>query len=260
MTTRRLLQFFAVLAMCFAAYTPKMFAQGSDLGTISGTVTDSSGALIPNAQVQITNTGNLRAYSFKADARGRYDAPDLVPGQYKAAISAPGFETSVINGIILNGSDVAQENAVLHPATQTVNVQVTSEAVGINVDNSTLSQTLNPTEVINLPRDSRDINQFLYVDPSITQGSGSGGAPEFLSTFKGVGTQSYGFSFSLDGQRNSGGIFGERDEKRAIAGVGWRAERPLELISARSTPVSSISASILRAAELKITALSSTTT
>ncbi len=51
--------------MCFAAYTPNLFAQGSDLGTIRGTVTDSSGALIPNAQVKITNLGNLRVYTYK---------------------------------------------------------------------------------------------------------------------------------------------------------------------------------------------------
>jgi hypothetical protein len=194
--------------MCFAAYTPNLFAQGSDLGTIRGTVTDSSGALIPNAQVKITNLGNLRVYTYKTSARGSFDAPDLAPGQYKAAVTAPGFETSVITGIVLNGSDVSQQNAVLHPATQTVNVQVTTEAVGINTDDSTLAQTLNPTAVIDLPRDSRDINTFLYIDPSITQGDASGGAPSYVPTFKAIGTQSYGASFVLDGQRNSGGMFG----------------------------------------------------
>ena len=196
---KRLLSIFAVLAMCFAAYTPNLFAQGSDLGTIRGLVTDSSGALVPNAQVKITNLDNLRDYLYKTDARGGYDAPNLIPGQYKAEISAPGFETNVIVGIVLNGSDVAQENGVLHPASQTVNVEVTSQAVGINMDNQTLSQTFNPLEIIDLPRDSRDINTFVYLDPSVTNGS---------SGFKAIGTQGYGFNFSLDGQRNSGGVGG----------------------------------------------------
>jgi hypothetical protein len=207
--------------MCFAIYTPSLFAQGSDLGTIRGIVTDSSGALIPNAHVLITNTGDLRVYPFKTDVHGGYDATNLIPGQYKATFTAPGFETSVINGIVLNGSDVSQQNAVLHPATQTVNVQVTSEAVGIDMDNSTLSQTLNPTEVVELPRDSRDINQFIYIDPSVTQGAGSGGAPLDLSTFKAIGSQSYGFSFSLDGQRNSGGVFdNETKSQPSLESVG----------------------------------------
>jgi hypothetical protein len=207
--------------MCVTIYTPNLFAQGSDLGTIRGVVADSSGALIPNAQVTITNLSNLRVYSFNTDASGDYDAPNLIPGQYKAAFAAPGFETSVINGIVLNGSDVSQQNAVLHLATETVSVQVTSEAVGINMDNSTLSQTLNPTAVIELPRDSRDINQFLYIDPSVTQGAGSGAPPLNLSTFKPVGGQSYGFSFSLDGQRNSGGVFDQQTKSQpSLESVG----------------------------------------
>jgi hypothetical protein len=216
MTARRLLSFSAILAMCLAAYySPSLLAQGSDLGTIRGTVTDSSGALVPNAQILVTNTGTLRVYTFKTDARGNFDAPDLAAGQYKVTISAPGFETSVIDGIVLNGSDVAQDNAVLHPANQTVNVEVTSQAVGINTDNSTLSQTLDSTAVLDLPRDSRDINQFLYIDPSVTQGSAGPGS------FKALGTQSYGASFSLDGQRNSGGITGgETQSEPSLESVG----------------------------------------
>jgi hypothetical protein len=221
MKIREIRSFFVFLAMCVTIYTPNLFAQGSDLGTIRGVVADSSGALIPNAQVTITNLSNLRVYSFNTDASGDYDAPNLIPGQYKAAFAAPGFETSVINGIVLNGSDVSQQNAVLHLATETVSVQVTSEAVGINMDNSTLSQTLNPTAVIELPRDSRDINQFLYIDPSVTQGAGSGAPPLNLSTFKPVGGQSYGFSFSLDGQRNSGGVFDQQTKSQpSLESVG----------------------------------------
>ena len=72
MTSRRLLCTLAVLAMCFAAYTPNLFAQGSDLGTIRGLVTDSSGALVTKAQVKITNLDNLRVYLYKTDARGEF--------------------------------------------------------------------------------------------------------------------------------------------------------------------------------------------
>jgi Carboxypeptidase regulatory-like domain len=216
MTARRLLSFSAILAMCFAGYySPSLLAQGSDLGTIRGTVTDSSGALVPNAQILVTNTGNLRVYTFKTDARGNFDAPDLTAGQYKVTISAPGFETDIIDGVVLNGSDVAEDNMVLRPAKQTVNVEVTSEAVGINTDNSTLSQTLDSKAVLDLPRDSRNINEFLYIDPSITQGSAGPGS------FKAVGTQSYGASFSLDGQRNSGGITGSETESQpSLESVG----------------------------------------
>ncbi|MBV9157430.1 MAG: TonB-dependent receptor, partial [Acidobacteriaceae bacterium] len=78
---------------------------------------------------------------------------------------------------------------------------VTAESSLVNTDDQTISQTLNSRDVIDLPRDSRDVYDFLYLNPNITQ-SGEPG------DFKFVGAQSYGASFSLDGQRSNGGIFG----------------------------------------------------
>ena len=180
MTSRRLLCTLAVLAMCFAAYTPNLFAQGSDLGTIRGLVTDSSGALVTKAQVQITNLDNLRVYSYKTDARGELRCNQSDSWTVQGRGYGPGFETSVITGIVLNGSDVSQQNAVLHPASQTVNVQVTSEAVGIDTEDSTISQTLNSTAVVNLPRDSRDINIFSTSTPASRRATVTAERPSFF--------------------------------------------------------------------------------
>jgi len=177
-----------------------LFAQGTDLGTIRGTVTDSSGATIANAQVQITDQGTLAVYPYKTNAHGVYEAAALSAGRYKATITATGFSTSVIDGIVLTGSDVVSADARLHPSV-TVSVQVTAEVGSIDTENSTLSETLSPKAVIDLPRDSRDIYQFLYINPNITQGDEPG-------DFKFIAAQSYGASFSVDGQRSSGGIFG----------------------------------------------------
>lgn len=201
MTSRRLLSISVALALCLAIFTPSLFGQGSDLGAIRGTVTDSSGAVIPNAQVQITDVGTLKAYDYKTDGLGNYLAPNLVAGHYKATITAPGFSTSVLNGIVLAGSDVAESNAVLHPS-DTASVVVSTEGGSINTENATVSETLRPAAVIDLPRNSRDILQFLYINPNITQGSEPG-------TFKYIAGQSYGASFSVDGQRSSGGVTGQ---------------------------------------------------
>ena len=215
MTLRRIFSLLAVFAMCFAVYNPSLFGQGSDLGTIHGTVTDSSGAVIPHAQVQITDLGIKKVYNFKTDARGSYEAPDLVPGRYTATITAPGFSTSMVTGIVLRGSDVVQDDAVLKPASETQSVEVTAEQGStINTENSTLSETLSPTAVLELPRDSRDIYQFLYINPNITQGDEPG-------DFKFIAAQSYGASFSVDGQRSSGGMFGQATQSEpSLESVG----------------------------------------
>ena len=84
----------------------------------------------------------------------------------------------------------------------TKTLEVTAEAPLVNTDDQTISDTINSREVIDLPRDSRNVYSFLYLNPNITQ-SGTDGSFKFL------GAQSYGANFSLDGQRSNGGIFGE---------------------------------------------------
>jgi hypothetical protein len=199
-TSRSFISLLIALTLCLGAGTPSLFAQGTDLGTIRGTVTDSGGATIANAQVQITDMGTLRVFPYTTNAHGVYEAPALTAGRYKATVTAPGFNTNVIDGIVLNGSDVVNADAKLH-ASATASVEVSTEGGLINTENSTLSETLSPRAVIDLPRDSRDIYQFLYINPNITQGDEPG-------DFKFIAAQSYGASFSVDGQRSSGGIFG----------------------------------------------------
>jgi hypothetical protein len=189
-----------ITALCFVFGARGLLAQGTDLGTIRGSVTDSSGAAIPGAHVQITDLSTLKTYPYTTNARGAFEAPALTSGRYKATVTAPGFSTNVIEGIVLTGSDVVNADAKLH-VSESATVQVTAEGGSINTENSTLSETLSPKAVVDLPRDSRDIYQFLYINPNITQGDEPG-------DFKFIAAQSYGASFSVDGQRSNGGIFG----------------------------------------------------
>jgi hypothetical protein len=210
---RSLLLLLVAFTLCLGAGTLTLLAQGTDLGTIRGTVADSSGASIANAQVLITDQGTRKVYVYKTDDRGAYGAPALPAGHYKATITAPGFNTNVIDGIVLNGSDVVNANAALHASTST-SVEVTAEGGSINTENSTLSETLAPKAVLDLPRDSRDIYQFLYINPNITQGAEPG-------DFKFIAAQSYGASFSVDGQRSSGGIDGAQTQSQpSLESVG----------------------------------------
>jgi Carboxypeptidase regulatory-like domain len=213
MKSRSFISLLAILILGLGTTVANLLAQGTDLGTIRGTVTDSSGASIVNAQIRITDQDTLNVYPFVTNGRGVYEASALPAGRYKATITAPGFSTSVIDGIVLVGSDVVSTNATLHAATST-SVEVISEGGSINTENSTISETLAPAAVIDLPRDSRDIYQFLYINPNITQGSEPG-------TFKFIAGQSYGASFSVDGQRSSGGISGAQTQSEpSLESVG----------------------------------------
>src|SRR5256885_16324895 len=201
MSLQKQFRCFALLALCLGC-AQLLFAQGTDLGTIRGLVTDSSGAVIPNAKVIILDLGTNPTRETSTNARGEYQMFGLRSGSYKVSVSAPGWTTQDVTGVVLNGSDVVSANATLRVAGTQQAVVVTAEAPTINTEDQTISDTITSKAVIDLPRDSRSVYSFLFLNPNITQAGSDG-------SFKFLGAQSYGGSFSLDGQRSNGGIFGE---------------------------------------------------
>ena len=190
------------LILFAACSTQLLFAQGTDLGTITGSVTEATGAVVANAKVTILDLSTQTPHVTTTNSVGEYRVFGLRPGSYQVSVSAPGMGTTTINGVQVNGSDVVSANAVLKVASTNETVSVTSEAPLVDTEDQTISDTITSSAVIDLPRDSRNVYSFLYLNPNITQGSADG-------EFKFLGAQSYGASFSLDGQRSNGGIFGE---------------------------------------------------
>lgn len=213
MTFRRIV----VLAFMFLgllASPHSLHAQGTDLGAIRGTVTDPSGAQVPHAHVEITDLNTQITRTYQSGEHGGFDASALPSGKYKVAVSATGFGTSIVENVNVSGANVATADVVLHPSSVETSVQVSSEAVTINTDDATLNEDLTPTAIIELPRDSRDIYSFMYINPNVTQSGTSG-------DFKFLGAQSYGAEFSVDGQRANGGIFGSQTQsKPSLESVG----------------------------------------
>ena len=193
---------FAFLTCLCLGVAGLVFGQGTDLGTIRGTVTDSTGAAIPNATVTVTDALTNTARQTKTNSQGQYEMFGLNLGTYRVVISAPGMAKEEITGIVLSGSETVSADAVLKVSAAQESVVVSLEAPAINTEDQTITQTLNNDQVIELPRDSRSVYSFLYLNPNITQGA-------FDGEFKFIGAQSYGASFSLDGQRSNGGVFGE---------------------------------------------------
>jgi hypothetical protein len=213
MKSRNLILLLAVLILGIGTSTANLFAQGTDLGTIRGTVTDSSGAMVPNAQVDIIDLSTLTPHRVVTNNSGDFAAAALPSGKYKATVNAPGFGTATVENIVLAGSDSVSANVVLRASAST-SVEVSADAPLINTENQTLSETMTSRAIIDLPRDSRDIYSFLYINPNITQSDEPG-------DFKFIGAQSYGASFSVDGQRSNGGIFGQATQSQpSLEAVG----------------------------------------
>src|ERR1700680_430744 len=117
MKQRHLFRFILMLAVCFAWESTYVLAQGTDLGTIRGTVADSSGAVVPKAKVVILDLGTNTPRETETNSQGEYQMFGLRSGNYNVSISAPGMSTENITGVVLKGSDVVSANAVLKVAT-----------------------------------------------------------------------------------------------------------------------------------------------
>src|ERR1700730_2095511 len=190
------------------------FGQGTDLGTIRGTVTEPPGGVIPAATVTVTDVLTNAARETSTNSQGNYEIFGLKPGTYRVVITAVGMSKKEITDIVLNGSDTVSADAVLKISAAQETVVVSMEAPAINTEDQTISQTLDNLAVIELPRDSRNVYSFLYLNPNVTQSALDG-------SFKFIGAQSYGASFSLDGQRSNGGIFGEPTQSQpSLEAVG----------------------------------------
>jgi hypothetical protein len=186
---------------CLLCIVGPAFSQGTNSGTIIGRVTDPNGASVPGAAVKVTDVATGIVRDLTTNDEGEYQAATLKPGAYTVSVVAPNFKTTVVN-VSLTGSETVRADAKLEVGSPDVTVSVTSEIGTIQTENPTISGSLSTRQLIELPRDSRDIYDFLYLNPNITSSAGGEG-------FKFIGAQSYGAAFSLDGQRSNGGIFGE---------------------------------------------------
>lgn len=192
-----------VVAGFLLCFLSAAYSQGTNLGTIRGTVTDPNGGVIPNAAVRITDkvTGISRDLTTNSD--GNYEAAALKPGTYEVVVTAAGFKRTIAQAV-LSGSETVRADINAEVGTQNETVTVMGAESGlIQRDEPVISGSLDNRQIQEVPRDSREILEYLYLNPDITQGPGGDG------TFKFLGAQSYGATFSLDGQRTNGGIFGE---------------------------------------------------
>src|SRR5215510_6373394 len=89
----RLLRFFSLLLVTSMAFCQATF------GTLTGTVTDSTGAVIPNASLEIVNEGTNIARKVTSDSAGNYELTHLIAGAYRVTAKAGGFKTFILRGI-----------------------------------------------------------------------------------------------------------------------------------------------------------------
>jgi Carboxypeptidase regulatory-like domain len=191
------LRMFLVLAcstalLIVATGTP-LVAQAT-AGTILGTVTDSSGGGVPDAAVQVTNTGTAAVQTTTTDAQGRYRVPDLPVATYDVQTEKSGFETVVHKGVTLTvGSDsVVDFSLPVGQVTQAVTVE--AEVSQVETQSSTISNLVDQQQMRELPLNGRSYEQLILLSPGVT-------IMQAISTQPNNGA---GASYSVSGSRTRG--------------------------------------------------------
>ena len=143
-----------------------MLAQVSG-ATLSGVVTDTSGAAVANASVAIKNvaTGVVRTVSSNQD--GFYTAPNLLPSTYEATVSAQGFATIVEKGITLTVAQQQELNVSLKVGQVTQSVEVIAAPPAVETSTSTVSATVNSATVREMPLNGRDWASLAALEPGV---------------------------------------------------------------------------------------------
>ena len=135
--------------------------------TLSGTVRDQSGGVVPQAQVSINNVATGVTRDLATDAAGFYSAPNLLPGTYDVSAMAPGFTTEVHTGVTLTVGAQQVLNLTLRVGKTTEKVQVAGEAPAVQLATSSLSATVNSTTVRELPLNGRSWTDLANLQPGV---------------------------------------------------------------------------------------------
>ncbi len=152
------------LLACLLVFAPTVLlsAQGGAVGTILGTVTDSSGAVVPNAHVIITNTATNVVHPAKTTNTGDYTLPYLAPGVYRVSVEASGFEKAVVENVTLAVAQQERINVILKVGAATETVEVQAGTVALDTDSSTVSQIITQKQVEQLPLNGRNFLSLLF--------------------------------------------------------------------------------------------------
>ena len=137
-------------------------------GTIRGSVTDASGAVIPKAHVMIENDATHVRHAVDTNSAGIYIAPDLIPGTYSITASAPGFSTIVQSGAHLQVGAVLVINCTLAVGARTDKVEVDSAVSTVELGTSELSGVIGEQRITDLPLNGRDWSQLATLEPGVS--------------------------------------------------------------------------------------------
>ena len=169
-------------------------------GLITGVVTDPTGAVVANATVTVTNIGTGQTRTASTDTSGTYTVPDLAPGKYQVAVKTTSFKEALARDVEVHVATTTTLNVPLQMGGATETVEVTTNVVQVQTDSAVLGETIDATQVKELPLNGRNFMGLTQLAPGVSA-SDKGG---FSTKEKGLAG---GVDFAVNGNSVTNNLY-----------------------------------------------------
>ena len=149
------------LLICSMTLSPSLFSQSASTGALSGTLKDSSGAVVPNATVTLTSIDTAQVRTTTTSADGTYKFGLLPPGNYGVKFEAAGFNALEVPSVTVSVTETAVLDQTLQVGAQTQEVEVRAQAAAIQTESTTVGTVVNSQTVTETPLTTRNYTNLL---------------------------------------------------------------------------------------------------
>ena len=156
-----------VAVLAFVVFTFAL-AWASITGSISGVVTDKSGAVVSGATVIATNTLTGVQTTQKTDAKGFYNLPTLAVGTYNLEISQVGFKTYRQTGLVIDANSALRADASLAVGTISEKIEVSTDSVNVETQNTQMGEVIEGSKMTSVPLNGRNYIDLLALQPGVS--------------------------------------------------------------------------------------------
>jgi hypothetical protein len=203
MMQNKIMRSLALAAVLTAGTTTTALAQSAVDGAVGGVIHDQAGAIIPGAQVTVTNNGTAASQTVKADDQGYFRALHLQPGTYTVEISAPSFGTYKSTAVLVQVGLLTNVESNLAAAGTTTEVNVTSEIPAINTTSPDFNTVIDSQILQNLPVNNYRWSSYAALTPGVVSNSDGFG----LLSFRGQSVLQN--NITIDGADDNQAFFAE---------------------------------------------------
>jgi hypothetical protein len=162
------------LVFCMLALASQALWAQVQAGRIVGSVTDPNKAVVPNASVTIANKATNQSVPITTNSTGEYVATPLDPGIYSVRVTAPGFQTSVVENVEVQVGQSARADIELRVGQTSTSIEVTAAAPLLDSESGTLGHAITNNEIVNLPLNGRSFYELARLTPGAALLPGGG--------------------------------------------------------------------------------------